>query len=97
MMVAEPFAQPLQPCGQRGLVGRWFVAIIAWTRHVKYMRSNAFDAKQRIQQDRGRATAPEAARTILSGSNQVKNCQSSIKPLKSNLNRPIAESPTIAP
>jgi hypothetical protein len=97
MMVAEQFAQTLQPCGQRGIVGCWFVAIIAWTRHVRYMRSNAFDAKQRLQQDHGRSTAPEAARTILSGSGRVKNRRAPVKPLKSNLNWPTAESPIIAP
>ena len=37
MMLAEPFAEALQPCGQRRLVGRWLVAIIVSTRlgHVR--------------------------------------------------------------
>ena len=31
-MVAEPFAESLQPCGERRLVGRWLVAIIVSAR-----------------------------------------------------------------
>jgi hypothetical protein len=86
-MLAEPFAESLQPCGQFRLVGRWLVAIIVSARRHS-MHPNSNDAfvmhlnsmhPQRFQQDRGRSAAPEAARTILSGSGQVKKRRASVK------------------
>src|SRR5258708_18953306 len=72
MMVAEPFAETLQPCGQFRFVGRLIVAIIVSARL----------GHARFQHDRGRTAAPEAARTILRGSGQVKNRPLSHKVLK---------------
>jgi hypothetical protein len=62
MVFAEPFAEPPQPRGERGLVGWWLIAIslVAW------VVGHAFDTAT-IRRDRGRPAAPEAARTILIG------------------------------
>jgi hypothetical protein len=57
------------------------------------MHSACIRLKQRFQQDRGRSAAPEAARTILSGSGQVKNRYLSVKLLKLKLNRLVVGGP----
>jgi hypothetical protein len=61
--MAEPFAETPQPCGQHGLIGRWFHAIMIFARDV----GHAFDTRDEVRRDRGSSAAPEAARTILIG------------------------------
>ena len=65
--MAEPFAETLEPRGERSLVGRWLSAITSFARVV----GHAFDTRDRFRQDRGSSAAPKAARTILIGSGRV--------------------------
>ena len=62
--MAEPFAETLQPRGERGLVGRWLIAITVCSRASSAMLSTPAT----VRRDRGHSAAPKAARTILSGS-----------------------------
>lgn len=85
MVLAEPFAELLQSCSQCRFIGRRLVAIIVSARlgHLPgHIIQRMQRLKQRFQQDRGRSAAPEAGRTILSGSGQVKKRRVSLKALK---------------
>ena len=55
----------------------------AWAIYRAISSNGCKRLKRRFQQDRGRSAAPEAARTILSGSGQVKNRRIQVKLLKS--------------
>ena len=68
MVLAEPFAETLEPRGERSLVGRRFVAI-PFSRASSAMLSTPAT----FQADRGSSAAPKAARTILTGLGRVKN------------------------
>ena len=69
MNVAEPFAETLEPRGERSLVGRWLFAI-----HLSFacVVGHAFDTRDRSGRSR-QFRRPKAARTILTGSGRVKN------------------------
>ena len=79
MDVAEPFAETLEPRGERSLVGRRLFAITFSARVV----GHAFDTRDgsgKIAKFR----RPKAARTILTGSIRVKNRGACGKILENN-------------
>jgi hypothetical protein len=80
LMLAEPFTELLQPCGKCRLVGWWLVAIIVSARE-----GHGLDSETPLATLATRSRPirrPEAARTILSGSGQVKNSPIRIKPME---------------
>jgi hypothetical protein len=67
--VVEPFAEPLEPRGERSLFGGSSVAIVTVCARVV---SHAFDTAT-FSGEIAALRRPEAARTILAGYSRVKN------------------------
>jgi hypothetical protein len=68
-----------RPCETFWAICSGIRCIKTQTMHSRCMLAQCTRPKQRFQQDRGRSAAPEAARTILSGSGQVKKPHSLVK------------------
>ena len=80
MDVAEPFAETLQPCGERRLVKRRLFAIASFACVVGHASTPAtVQARSRYFR------RPKAARTILTGSIRVKNRHPCGKLLRVNM------------
>ena len=86
-MIAEPFAETLEPRGERSLVV-WLKLAIVLVAFVACVVGHAFDTRKQIREIAA-VCRPEAARNILAGSGQVKKCRTPANRLKRRLDRAI--------
>ena len=75
-MIAEPFAETLEPRGERSLVG-WLKLAIVFVAFVERVVGHAFDTRKQYEEIAA-VRRPEAARTILAGFGQVKKCATAL-------------------